>query len=40
MNFNLNLHIKKILDQYLEIFKNEKNRFDILKNQLNNNESI
>jgi len=40
MNFNLNLHIKEILDQYLEIFKDEKNRFDILKGQLNNNESI
>jgi hypothetical protein len=40
MSFNLNLHTKTLLNNYLEVFPNEKNRFDILEKQLNNEENL
>lgn len=40
MEFNLNSHIKIILNLYLKKFPEEKERYDILSKQLNNNEKI
>ena len=40
MSFNLNLHTKTLLKNYLEVFPNERNDFSILEKQLNNEENL
>gem|GEM_PF-3911295 len=40
MSFDLNTHVKTLLERYLEVFTDEKNRFSVLEQQLQDNENL
>lgn len=40
MDFDLNAYTEILLKQYLEVFKDEKNKFSLLEQQLRDNENL
>jgi len=38
--FDLNNHVKTLLNEYIEKFSNEIDRFELLKDQLDNNDDL
>jgi hypothetical protein len=38
--FDLNSHVKTLLNEYIEKFPNEIDRFELLKDQLDNNDHL